>query len=94
VFYILCYFLFGRCVIWLSGIIIKIPEIRKEKVYFGSVSKLHMISWPHRFGHVIRQHIMIEGCSRAKLFTLWSGNQRQNEERGPIIPFEGTFPMT
>jgi hypothetical protein len=44
-----------------------------------------MISWPHCFGPVARQHSMVGACSRAKLFTHgWETTREEKEET--VVP--------
>jgi hypothetical protein len=39
-----------------------------------------MMGWPYCFGLVVRKHIMVEMCGRAKLLPSWVGSKRESEE--------------
>jgi hypothetical protein len=38
-----------------------------------------MISQPHCFGPVVKQHIMVRVCGREKLLASWSGSKKERE---------------
>jgi hypothetical protein len=74
----------------------KIPEItnlKRGKVHFGSQCwrAQSMMEWPHCFGTVAGQHIMVGTSGEAKLFISRPGSRR-GRSWAPVIPLKGTLP--
>jgi hypothetical protein len=70
-------------------------NLKGGKVYLGSQFQ-SLVTWPHCFGPVMKQHMMVEARGRAKLLTSWwpGSKERDRKGQGPNIPFKGTPPMT